>query len=202
MTKKKLIITITSLCLVVVAAVAAVVGILAATQVNITSSLTVTYTPDASVIATVAGNYQVENSADPTQIGSHNYVYGQKQATTDTINLTKAIELNDTNKYVVFEFSFANNAVEGNSNSQKLDVAVAGLPEAQQMTVVTKYSASKVALTKTGFESINAEASAATLLQDITRGNTAYMYILVERTAGIQGSWTASSIAFTLTATA
>lgn len=202
MTKKKLIITITSLCLVVVAAVAAVVGIVAATQVNITSSLTVTYTPDASVIATVAGNYQVENG-DPAQIGSHNYVYGQKQANTDTINLTETIKLNDTNKYVVFEFSFTNNAEEGNSNSQKLDVTVDGIPAAQNMKVTTMYSASKIAaLTKTEFEKINSEASAATLLQDITRGNTAYMYILVERTAGIQGSWTASSIAFTLGATA
>ena len=201
MTKKKLIITITSLCLVVVAAVAAVVGIVAATQVNITSSLTVTYTPDASVIATVAGNYQVENR-DPAQLGSHNYVYGQKQANTDTLNLGEAIDLDDTDKYVVFEFSFTNNAAEGNSNSQKLDVSVEGLPQAQNMKVLTKYSAAKVALTKDGFESINSEASKATLLQDITRGNTVYMYILVERTAGIQGSWTASSIAFSLTATA
>ena len=203
MTKKKLIITITSLCLVVVAAVAAVVGILAATNVTISSSLKVTYTPDPHVIATVTANYQVENGS-VTEIGNHSYRYNQVQSTTDVLDLEE-IKLNDTNKYVVFEFKFQNDAVADNQQSRQLHVAVAGGPEATKMTVTTRYSKTAKTLTDIeGIKSISAENTAASVLGNIPygeTGNVGYMYVVVERQEGIAGSWQGANYTFTLTAT-
>ena len=202
MTKKKLIITITSLCLVVVAAVAAVVGILAATQVNITSSLKVTYKPDPHVIATVTAKYSVKGDADPTQIASSVITEYTTTIKDYTLDLNE-IKLDDTKTYVVFEFMFQNDAVVGNQQSRQLHVAVSGGPAATEMTVTTRYSASPVAFTKEGVNSISASNTAQSILGNISygeTGNVGYMYVLVERTEGIAGSWQGGAYAFTLTA--
>ncbi|MGN0798402.1 MAG: hypothetical protein ACI4L7_02440 [Christensenellales bacterium] len=199
MTKKKLIITITSLCLVVVAAVAAVVGILAATQVNITSSLKVTYTPTPQVIATVSARYSLKGDSAATPI--NNTVITEYTSTTSdyTLDLTN-VTLDDTKTYVVFEFKFKNDAVVGNTNSKTLHVAVAGTPTVSNMTVTTRYSASEVDLTDTAVKGISDANTVDSVLKNIGLNSEGYMYVLVERTEGIAGSWEAASFAFTLTA--
>lgn len=200
MTKKKLIITITSLCLVVVAAVAAVVGILAAQQVNITSSLKVTYTPTPQVIATVSARYSVKGDASPSAI--NNTVITEYTTTTSdyTLDLTN-VTLDDTKTYVVFEFKFQNNAVEDNTNSKTLHVAVAGTPTVKNMTPTIRYSTEEVALTDEAVKGISASNTEATVLKNIGIGGTGYMYVLIERVEGKAGSWNAANYAFTLTAT-
>lgn len=204
MTKKKLIITITSLCLVVVAAVAAVVGILAATNVSITSSLKVTYTPGPEVIATVKGEYAV-NGAKATTIGSQSFAYGGQQEDY-AINLNE-IQLTDTNKYVIFAFSFQNDAITANTNSQVLHVVVPSVPGATNLTVTPKYKkvstesgAPLTSLTKTAFEGLT-DADSSANITSIGIGETGYMYVMVEIQSGKQGLWEANTgFSFTLTA--
>ena len=113
MSKKKYIIAITSLSLVIVALVGAVVGILAATQVNVNSKLYVTYTPVNHVMATVNASYTIGGSTKA--IGAEtNFTYGSSTAT-GTFNKTD-IKLDDTNTYVIFAFSFRNNATASNGS--------------------------------------------------------------------------------------
>ena len=202
---KKLIIAITSLCLVVVAAVAAVVGILAATQVNVNSKLYVTYTPTAQVIATASASYAV-NGGSTTSINSATYNYNGAATSTalDKTNIT----LDDTNTYVIFMFSFKNNAVAANTNSKVLKVTVPSTPAATNMNVNTKYkkgtSAPLASLTKTNFNNL-ADATDATAIQSIGIGETGYMYVMVEIQPGKQGSWgsaSANTFAFQLSASA
>ena len=204
---KKLIIAITSLCLVVVAAVAAVVGILAATQVNVNSKLYVTYTPTAQVIATASASYAI-NGGTTNAINSATYNYG---GTTTSTALDKTnITLDDTNTYVIFMFSFKNNAVAANTNSKVLKVTVPSTPAATNMNVNTKYkkgtgtTAPLASLTKTNFNNL-ADATDATAIQSIGIGETGYMYVMVEIQPGKQGSWgdaKNNTFAFQLTAAA
>ncbi len=204
---KKLIIAITSLCLVVVAAVAAVVGILAATQVNVNSKLYVTYTPTAQVIATASASYAV-NGGTTTPINSATYNYNGA-ATSAALDKTN-IKLDDTNTYVIFMFSFKNNAETANTNSKVLKVTVPSTPSATNMNVNTKYkkgtgtTAPLASLTKTNFNNL-ADATDATAIQSIGIGETGYMYVMVEIVPGKQGSWgdaKNNTFQFTLSASA
>ena len=193
MTKKKLVITITSLCLVVVAAVAAVVGILAATKVTLNSNFNVKYTPSAHVIAKVTGRYQEEGKTAVSFV-TQAFNYGEE---TNTAKIQSAssdsetIELNDTNKYVVIEFVFENTAVEGNTNSQVLTVEMTD--NSKKATDHMSYdifttTTALANLTKDNFTTGKAN-KADNALAAINYGSKAYVYVLVERTEGIEGSW-------------
>lgn len=185
MTKKKLIITITSLCLVVVAAVAAVVGIIAATNVGINSNLSVSYTPGAEVIATVKGEYSVAGAADATLINETSFVYGDTN-TTAAIDQA-AVNLTDTNKYVIFAFTFKNDATTDNTNSAVLTVKVTDNSEANKMTASVKYT--KTAITAMNEAAFGNVTHSATALDSIGVGETGYVYVMVKIQDGVKGSW-------------
>ena len=197
---KKLIIAITSLCLVVVAAVAAVVGILAATSVNVNSKLYVTYTPAEHVMATVTSSYTIGGST--TSLGSSTFNYGGT-AKSAAFNKTD-IELDDTNTYVIFAFSFRNNAGADNTNSQYLHVSIPTTPTGTNMTVATKYATSALGtISNTTFNNLTDAGSSK--LANIGIGSTVYMYTMVSIKSGLQGSWGNASgnvFSFTLTTTA
>ena len=184
MTKKKLIITITSLCLVVVAAVAAVVGIIAATNVGINSNLSVSYTPGAEVIATVKGEYSVAGAA-ATKINETSFAYGDTK-TTAAIDQA-AVNLTDTNKYVIFAFTFKNDATTDNTNSAVLVVKVTDNSEANKMTASVKYT--KTAITAMNEEAFGNVTHSATALDSIGVGETGYVYVMVKIQDGVKGTW-------------
>lgn len=185
MTKKKLIITITSLCLVVVAAVAAIVGIIAATNVGINSKLSVSYTPGAEVIATVKGEYAI-NGGTATTINQTSFAYG---ATTTSAAIDQAaINLTDSNTYVIFAFSFKNDATADNTNSAVLSVVTTDNSQADKMTATVKYT--KTALTALNKESFDGATDAGTAeLNSIGIGETGYVYVMVEIQPGVKGTW-------------
>ncbi len=184
MTKKKLIITITSLCLVVVAAVAAVVGILAAQNVGINSNLSVSYTPGADVIATVKGEYSLAG-AEATKINQTSFVYG---ATTSTAAIDQgAVNLTDTNTYVIFAFSFTNDAGVGAENSQILTVKVTDNSAADKMDAEVKYTTTPIGeMTEEAFGNVT---HSPTALDSIGREKTGYVYVMVKIQKGVKGSW-------------
>jgi len=123
MSKKKLIITITSLCLVVVAAVAAVVGVVAASTQTVRSTVNVTYTAN-NVKATVGvmsklqydSNYG-ENRGTATSI----QFYATDAARTENLQVSPAVALGQSKgladetvdnwafeRYVIYRYSFHN----------------------------------------------------------------------------------------------
>ena len=198
MSKKKYIIAITSLSLVIVALVGAVVGILAATSVSVSSKLYVTYTPVNHVMATVNTIGGSTNA-----IGAEtNFTYGSSTAT-GAFNKTD-IELTDTNTYVIFAFSFRNNATASNgSESLYLHVTTPTVPTSTTMNVATKYATTALGtINNTEFNKLT-DAGSRTLA-NIGSGSTVYMYTMVSIQSGKKGTWGSTSntaFAFTLSAT-
>ncbi|MGN0798121.1 MAG: BspA family leucine-rich repeat surface protein [Christensenellales bacterium] len=108
--KKRLTLLIFTACAVFVGSVGLIFWALAATQVNITSGLLVTYNPTPQVVCNASATYQRTNDASAIAFknGNLSFVYGG--ATTDaTMEATStALQLDDSNTYVVFEFTFVN----------------------------------------------------------------------------------------------
>ena len=214
MTKKKLIITITSLCLVVVAAVAAVVGILAATNVTISSSLTVTYTPKPEVIATVNGVYFRAGDKTVTKINETPYGNGYLTGESSYTLPNKELTVEDGKQYVIFAFSFKNDAVTENENSVILHVQENGIPTTgtnmeitvkkvvYKTTTTTESDPKPVDLTDAGaVAAIKGLTDAPKGVKNIQIGETGYVYVLVElHEQGKTASWQATGISFALSA--
>lgn len=139
MSKKKLIITITSLCLVVVAAVAAVVAVLAAANQTVRSNISVSYSANnVKATATLAYKFQTSNQwyapnqeadtqndlpADVAQAG-FSVVDAQR---TETLS-SRALQLGGDgvgenykfNRYVIYRFSFHNDYTSQTSRWVKI----------------------------------------------------------------------------------
>jgi len=114
MKNKKLIATIASLCLVVVAVVAAVIGVLAAQQQNVKGTFSVTYTAnDVSAIVTFAKKAEKDGSTWSSTSGSDvSHEFFKREATTTaelsiTVEQLTVLETN-MNRYVVYRFEFTN----------------------------------------------------------------------------------------------
>ena len=110
MKRKTLIALIISSCLVVVGCVGLVFWALAATQVNVKTSLTVTYKPELHVVCDVSARYQKTTDSEPISFnsGTLNLEYGDAETAKNMSASETDIVLNDTNTYVIFEFKFAN----------------------------------------------------------------------------------------------
>jgi len=127
MNKKKLIISIASLCLVVVAAVAAVVGVLAASQQVVRSTVSVRYRAN-NVKATVTMSYRYEKDSEWTTVAGQNETLSQNFRVTEG-STTKDLVTNETvlggrrvsdaawsfERYVIYRFVIHNDyaAAEG-----------------------------------------------------------------------------------------
>lgn len=199
MSKKKYIIAITSLSLVIVALVGAVVGILAATSVRVTSNLYVAYTPTQDVIGTVTASY-LKKGGNKSQIGTKSWGYGDP-AGTNAMNVTN-LTIDDTNNYIIFEFLFQNDATSDNKQSKYMKVTETGSP-ASSLTVAKKYSNSALTtLSDSEFNKLQDKTNS--VLKNIVKGTPAYIYIMVSiKTAGVPGSWgsaTANAFTFNLEA--
>ena len=198
MSKKKYIIAITSLSLVIVALLGVVAAIWAVTQANVNSKLYVTYTPVNHVMATVNASYTIGGSTNA--IGAETtFTYGGSTAT-GAFNKTD-IKLDDTNTYVIFAFSFRNNATASNgSESLYLHVTTPTVPTSTTMNVATKYTTKALGtINNSTFGSLT-DAGSSTLA-NIGSGSTVYMYTMVSIQSGKKGTWGSTSttaFAFTL----
>ena len=108
--KKKLTLLIFTACAVFVGSVGLIFWALAATQVNITSGLLVTYTPTPQVVCNTSATYQRTNDASAVAFKDGNLSFGYGGTITDETMeaTTNALQLDDNNTYVVFEFTFVN----------------------------------------------------------------------------------------------
>ena len=108
--KKKLTLLIFTACAVFVGSVGLVFWALAATQVNVTSGLLVTYTPTPQVVCDTSATYQRTNDSSAIAFKNGNLSFGYGGTTTNaTLEASSsALQLDDSNTYVVFEFTFQN----------------------------------------------------------------------------------------------
>ena len=116
MKRKALIALIISSCVVVVGCVGLVFWAFAATQVNVKTSLTVTYKPEKHVVCDVSATYQRANDSSPIPFeeGTLNLIYGG-ESTEEQLNANSdGLILDDNNRYVLFEFTFTNKNLMGN----------------------------------------------------------------------------------------
>ncbi len=147
--KKRLAITITSLCVAVVAVICSIVAILAATNQTVKSTFKVTYKA-TNVAATVSASYTIKNSS-AVDLGSVTINADADETTYSDIKSDTDIALSAKNKEVVFKYTFKNNS---SSNSIKVTLA----DNASKTNVTVQY----------GF--IDSEAQESTLTYGSTLG--------------------------------
>jgi hypothetical protein len=156
MSKKKLIITITSLCLVVVAAVAAVIGVVAASTQTVNSRVSVTYRANnVKASVGVQAIYQQDaNFGDDgfvnraTTVSEDPNFLATEAATTRNVDVSDQIVLGNSGataqnpdadwsfeRYILYRFSFTNNFAAAGTEPVKP-------AEGRPMTVGLAYTAS------------------------------------------------------------
>ena len=110
MKRKALIALIISTCVVVVGCVGLVFWAFAATQVTVKSSLVVSYKPTPQVVCETSATYQktTDATATPFQTGNLEFVYGGPDTTRNIEASSDALQLDDTDTYLVTEYTFTN----------------------------------------------------------------------------------------------
>ena len=153
--KKKLIIAVTVIGVVLLAAIVSVVAVLAAGQQAVTSQVSVTYSV-TDVSATVSARYKVKGAAVVTPDNNEITFTADQQTTTGAINFTDnddsttntpaTIGLSSTGDYVIFEYKFDNNS------SKAFNVYLTAVPTADNMTLTIATSATEVADMEEGLD--------------------------------------------------
>jgi hypothetical protein len=151
MSKKKLIITITSLCLVVVAAVAAVIGVVAASTQTVNANVSVVYrATNVKAVISVDSRWQNDATWGTTLQGGSANFYATEASTTKTAIVTpNAIRLGNSassgwtyERYVIYRFEFLNNYAAETTTGNTTTPA-----EGRALNVSLTYDSSKVSQT-------------------------------------------------------
>ncbi len=205
MKRKALIALIISSCVVVVGCVGLVFWAFAATQVTVKSSLVVSYKPTPQVVCETSATYQktTDATATPFQTGNLEFVYGGPDTTRNIEASSDALQLDDTDTYVLFEFTFQNKNLMEN---YELTITLTDNGTVSNMT--RKYyfgdlsssniSAKRTTIKNSGID--NSSLSSKKLV--LGYQETGRIYMLLEITPGTVASYLADStnkFAFTLT---
>ncbi len=162
--KKRLAITISSLCIAVVAVICSVVAIFAAANQGVQSTFKVTYKA-TNVAATVSAKYTVKNES-AVNLGSLTIDAAADQTTYSSLSTENEIGLSAKNNEVVFQYTFTNNS---SSNS-----IVATLADgADQENVTVQYAQATSADAELTYGSSLGEVN-------IPADGTVYVYIKVK----------------------
>ena len=203
-TKKKVILAFTSLALVIVVALVAVIAVFAARNVTVNSGFTITYTA-YHVKADITGTYKVNTDATATDLttssGSSTTISFTGSEATDgtanvksfdsvTISLTAAA--NESTKYVDFVYSITNN-----DTTNSINIALNSDPNTNDDNLDYTYSVSLVSnsdATSTGTTYDN-------LVVGLVHGKTATITIRVTVSNLDNNVSKTANFAFVLTAT-
>ena len=203
--KKRLTLLIFTACAVFVGSVGLIFWALAATQVNVTSGLLVTYTPTPQVVCDTSATYQRTNDSSAIAFKNGNLSFGYGGATTDaTMEATSsALQLDDSNTYVVFEFTFVNTNQQPN-----YDLTITLTDNGKVTNMTRKYyfgdlsssniSAKRTTIKNSGID--NSSLSSKKLV--LGYQETGRIYMLLEITPGTVASYLADNsnkFAFTMT---
>jgi len=215
MNRKRLIITVTSLALVVVAVIAAVVGVLAATQQNVTSTLSVSYQAN-NVKATVTLDWKYQNAGDTwTSAGSQVFT-ATEGTTTKTINAVNANALGSKgangatfDRYVIFRFTIHNDytAQEGRQVTSTLSYTAPSGNNLKNVIVEWDQSSSDTpadfSFSGTTFTGSDYATAAPTTAVTIAQGASTYYYLVVGiNNVDADAAFTAASVQITLNSVA
>ena len=203
--KKRLTLLIFTACAVFVGSVGLVFWALAATQVNVTSGLLVTYTPTPQVVCDTSATYQRTNDSSAIAFKNGNLSFGYGGTTTDaTLEATSsALQLDDSNTYVVFEFTFQNKNLMEN-----YDLTITLTDNGKVTNMTRKYyfgdlSSSNISTKRTTIKNSGIDNSSLSS-KKLVLGyqETGRIYMLLEITPGTVASYLADNtnkFAFTLT---
>ena len=214
MNRKRLIITVTSLALVVVAVIAAVVGVLAASQQNVTSTLSVSYQAN-NVKAIVSLDWKYENDTNWTSAGSQSFI-ATEGTTTKSLTAVNADQLGSkgTNgatfdRYVIFKFTIHNDyaAAEGRQVTSTLTYTAPTGDNLKNVTVEWDQSDSQdpaeFSFSGTTFTGAAYSTTAPTSAVTIAQAGTTYYYLVVGITnVDADAAFTAASVRITLNSVA
>lgn len=161
--KKRLAITISSLCIAVVAVICSVVAIFAAANQGVQSTFRVTYKA-TNVAATVSAKYTVKNES-AVNLGSLTIDAAADETTYNSLSTDEDISLSAKNNEVVFQYTFTNNS---SSNS----IVATLVDGADQENVTVQYAQAT---------SADAELTYASSLGEVNipADGTVYVYIKV-----------------------
>ena len=108
--KFKFAMLITLTCFVVASAVGIIAWAIAVANIGLNSTISVTYAAAQNVVCEASATYQktTDSSATPFQSGTLNFAYGGSTTSQTMTASNTSVVLNDTNTYVIFEYTFKN----------------------------------------------------------------------------------------------
>ena len=206
----KLSILIVTTCFVVAGAIGIIAWAIAATNVGLNSTISVTYTAAQNVVCEASATYQktTDTSATAFQSGTLNFAYGSATTSQTMTASSTAVVLNDTNTYVIFEYTFKNKNLmqDYRLRVQLTDNAVCNnmarkyyIGDLSSLTVAQKRDKIREA-NITNYSVNGSEPVFFTLGYQ----ETGRIYMLLEITPGVMASYSTSSshlFAFSLTTT-
>ena len=203
--KSRFVALIIATCLVVASSIGIIAWALAAANIGIGSKLSVTYEAAPHVVCTASATYQkkTDESATPFQSGTINMNYGDTSGS-HTLNASNtALVLNDTNTYVVFEFTFTNN---NKMNTMGINITLTD--NGINNNLLRKYyfgdlSSKTISQKESTIKSSGIENSAlSTKSVTLKQNQTTRIYMLLEISLGVKANYNSDStnkFLFTLT---
>ena len=202
----KLSILIATTCFVVAGAIGIIAWAIAAANIGVSSKLSVTYTASQNVVCEASATYQktTDTTATAFQSGKLNFAYGSSTTSQTMTASSSAVVLNDTNTYVIFEYTFKNKNLMQN---YRLRVSLTDNANCTNMT--RKYyigDLSNLSVSEKRNVIIKGIDNSAISSQAFTMGyqETGRIYMLLEITPGVMANYSTSSskpFSFALTTT-
>ena len=198
----KLSILIATTCFVVAGAIGIIAWAIAAANIGVSSKLSVTYTASQNVVCESSATYQktTDSSATPFQSGTLNFAYGGSTTSQTMTASSSAVVLNDTNTYVIFEYTFKNKNLmkDYRLRVQLTDNAVCNnmarkyyIGDLSSLTVSQKRD--KILGANITNESVNDSNRSNRVFFTLGYQQTGKMYMLLEITPGIKANYSTSS---------
>lgn len=161
--KKRLAITITALCIAIIAIICSIVAIFAAANQGVQSTFKVTYKA-TNVAATVSAKYTIKNESE-VSLGSLTIDAAADKTTYSSLATDDDISLTSKNDEVVFQYTFKNNS---SSNAIKVTLT----DGADQENVTVQYASTTTANAEPAYTSSLGEI-------EVPADGTVYVYIKV-----------------------
>ncbi len=204
-TKTRLTALIIATCLVVASSIGIIAWALAAANVGLNSTLSVTYEAAPHVVCTASATYQktTDTSATAFQSGTIDMNYGDSSGSRTLNASNSALVLNDTNTYVVFEFTFTNN-----NKMDTMGINITLTDNGVCSNMIRKYyfgdlSSKTISEKESTIKSSGIKNSAlSTKSVTLKQNKTTRIYMLLEITPGVKANYNSNStnkFLFTLT---
>ena len=204
-TKTRLTALIIATCLVVASSIGIIAWALAAANVGLNSTLSVTYEAAPHVVCTASATYQktTDTSATAFQSGTIDMNYGDSSGSRTLNASNSALVLNDTNTYVVFEFTFTNN-----NKMDTMGINITLTDNGVCSNMIRKYyfgdlSSKTISEKESTIKSSGIKNSAlSTKSVTLKQNKTTRIYMLLEITPGVKANYNSDAtnkFLFTLT---